>query len=350
MLYDNIELHNVDHLRKVDGMSGLRLERFPDQFRNELGIKENQNGRFRASRSHGCELRFVTESDYFDLALTAVEADIDIVVYFGDRFHSKHTLVSGQCSVVHIMKPEIYDTVNTKELLKGRFEANVWRILIGLNGYLHFNYLDTFGHDKRPPKANEKPEIRWAAYGSSITCGSVTTAYSNSYINQAAIRLGYDVLNKGLSGACFCENFVADYLSKMDVEMITLELGVNMVMFFEEEEFEKRVSYLLQQVLTNPKLKKIYVIDMFLNKGKIDYNEKSSYYRHYSSFKEIVKRRVNELKDKRMVHIAGEWILKDFSYLSTDLLHPSDEGHIRMGQNLAQFIQNEMEERIVEGG
>ncbi|WP_318064964.1 hypothetical protein [Clostridium boliviensis] len=39
--------------------------------------------------------------------------------------------------------------------------------------------------------------------------------------------------------------------------------------------------------------------------------------------------------DQRFHLIKGEEVLKDFTYLSTDLLHPSDNGHIRMGANLA---------------
>lgn len=344
MIYNNIEFHNVDHLQKVEGVNGLRLERFPEEFRNNLGIKENSTGRFRAGRAHGCELRFVTESDYFDLALTAMESSIDILIYCGDRIHSKYTLEDGKCSVLHITKHEICKIVDMTKLVKDRFESNVWRVLIGLNGSIFFNYLDTFGHDCRVPNINEKPAVKWAAYGSSITCGSVTKVYSNSYINQAAIRLGYDVLNKGLSGTSYCENFVAGYLSQLDVDIITLELGVNMVLLFEEEEFEKRVYYMLKKILSNPNIKKIFAIDMFPNKGEIYKDEMASYYRHYRSFKKIVRRLVNEIEDERLINIPGECILNDFNYLSVDLLHPSDDGHIMMGENLARLMKDHIEQ------
>ena len=75
MIDYGIEFHNVDHLEDVEGMGGKKLCRFPRDLSRNLGVAENRNARFRADRAHGCELRFVTESKYFDVALTAVEQD-----------------------------------------------------------------------------------------------------------------------------------------------------------------------------------------------------------------------------------------------------------------------------------
>lgn len=339
MVEQNLEFHNVDHLEHVPGMSGLRLERFPEHFRKELGIPENHNGQFRAKRAHGCEIRFVTEARYFDICLTAVEADIDIVVYYGDNMHSKYTLKEGICSVLHIEYPEMYHQVDTAQIPRRRFASYVWRIQFGMNGYVYFHYLDTFGYNHRPPKKEEKPATLWAAYGSSITCGSVTTLYSNCYIEQAAHHLGYDVLNKGLSGSCMCEKAAADYLAKLPVDVLSLELGVNMLIPFEEEEFRQRVNYLLSRVKEESPAKRIYVIDIFKNRGPILLNRENNQYRHYEPFKKLVRELVQEMKDDRMVYFDGHDILLDETYLSTDLLHPSDQGHICMGRNLADRIR-----------
>jgi len=338
MIYKNMEFHNVDHLEQVPGMNGLKLHRFPEHFSKELGITKNHNGRFRAERPHGCEIRFVTEAEYFDIALTAMEADIDIILYYGDFMHSKHTLKAGVCTVLHVSNPEIYNTIEKNKLPKARFAPNVWRILFGLNGYVYFNYLNTFGCSYRPPYASEKPEKVWAAYGSSITCGSVTSLYSNCYINQAAIRLGYDVLNKGLSGSCLCEKIVIDYLSELKVDLLSMEIGVNMVLFFDEREFRDRTEYLLSKILTSP-AKEIYIITMFPNKGLIAKDVHSKYYVHYRAFNKAVIEIMKDVKDSRIKLISGEDILKDFTYLSTDLLHPSDNGHIRMGEHLAKMMK-----------
>lgn len=340
MIDHSIEFHNVDHLEAVEGMGGQRLCRFPRGLSRSLGVLKNKNARFRADRVHGCELRFVTESGYFDVALTAVEQDIDVLIYKGDLLHKKEVLKAGVCTVLHVEAPPVYETVN-KELLTGnQFAPWIWRLQFGMNGAVYFHYIDTYDTSLRPPKKEEKPEVLWAAYGSSITCGSVTNLYSNSYINQAAVRLGWDVMNKGLSGSCFCEKEVADYLAGLSVDVLSLEIGVNMVMFFEKVETRKRVEYLLDTLKKSP-ARHIFVIDMFPNKGLIALDQDSVYYRHYRSFKEIVRQTSSAIKDQRFHLIQGEDVVKDLTYLSTDLLHPSDNGHIRMGINLAaRFLEN----------
>lgn len=340
MIEQGLEFHNVDHLEQVRGMNGLRLERFPEHFKNELGIPGNHNAQFRAKRVHGCEIRFVTEARYFDICLTAVEADVDIVIYYGDMMHSKHTLKAGICSVLHIEYPEMYGQIDTDCLPKGRFAPYVWRIQFGMNGYVYFHYLDTFGYSHRPPHKEEKPGTIWAAYGSSITCGSVTTLYSNCYIEQAAFWLGYDVWNKGLSGSCMCEPAAADYLAQLPVDVLSLELGVNMLVPFEAAEFEERVRYLLTQVSRKSPAKNIYVIDIFCNRAPFLKDHKNNQYRHYGAFKEIVKRLAGECNDSRIQYIDGQEIAGDLTYLSVDLLHPSDQGHIRMGKNLAAAMSS----------
>ncbi len=344
MIYENLEFFNVDHLDYVPGMSGMRLERFPDHFRYKLGNEQNRNGRFRAERAHGCEIRFVTEAKYFDVALSAVEEDMNICVYYGDMLHEVHRLKAGICTVLHVEQPEMYKFVEAEKLIGKRFAPYVWRIQFGMNGFAYFHYVDTFGQSIRPPKETEKPSISWVAYGSSITCGSVTSLYSNCYIEQTALRLGAEVMNKGLSGSCFCEPMAVDYMASVEARMVSLEVGVNMIQMFDEEEFEARISYLLKR-MKESMAERIYVIDMFPNKGLLLKDHQEPYYQRYRSFRKIWKEKMEKVEDKRFVHIDGEAVAKDFSYLSTDLLHPSDHGHILMGENLAAIIKAEEEER-----
>ena len=196
MIDSGIEFHNVDHLEEVKEMAGKKLCRFPRRLSKTLGVVENRNARFRADRVHGCELRFATESKYFDVALTAVEQDIDVLIYKGDLLHKKEVLKAGVCTVLHVEDPPIYETVDQEMLTRKQFAPWIWRIQFGMNGAIYFHYIDTYDNTLRPPKKEEKPDVLWAAYGSSITCGSVTNLYSNSYINQAAVRTGWDVMNK----------------------------------------------------------------------------------------------------------------------------------------------------------
>ncbi|MCI9338507.1 MAG: hypothetical protein HFH93_13395 [Lachnospiraceae bacterium] len=339
MVEQGLEFHNVDHLEQVPGMNGLLLERFPAHLRENLGIPENKNGRFQVRRSHGCEIRFVTNAPYFDFCVTAVETNVTAMVYYGDMAYSQYTLEAGVCTRIHVTYPEMYRQVDTELISRGRFAPYIWRIQFGLGGSIYFHYLDTFGHDRRPPTAEEKPAILWAAYGSSITCGSVAALYSNSYIEQAALHLGYDVMNKGLSGSCLCEEKVADYLASLQVDVLSVELGVNMLLFFEEDEFRRRVQYLLRKVKESSVAKNIYVMDIFYNRAPVLLDHENIQYRHYEPFRKIVKNLVQETADHRIISVDANAIAADATYLSVDLLHPSDQGHIRMGWNLAEWIR-----------
>jgi len=112
-----------------------------------------------------------------------------------------------------------------------------------------------------------------------------------------------------------------------------------MVESFSAEDFEIRCRYLLEKIKRDRKAKKVYVIDMFPNKGVIALDHQSKYYVNYRRFKQIVRSLLNDCADENMILVHGEDVLKDFSYLSTDLLHPSDEGHVLMGENLAKIMR-----------
>ncbi len=44
---------------------------------------------------------------YFDVALTAVEQDIDVLIYKGDLLHKKEVLKAGVCTVLHVEAPPV---------------------------------------------------------------------------------------------------------------------------------------------------------------------------------------------------------------------------------------------------
>ena len=238
MIYHDLEFHNVAELRRVEGINGLKLERFPKEVQNTLGDDTHHRGRFFAERAIGCEIRFVTDAHYFSIGLTAIEQDTEITIYQGDFFHSKHTLKAGVLTSLHIEKGTGFNHSQPEALEKKRFDYKVWRILIGYSGYVFFNYIDTFGYSRRPPLEEEKPSIKWLAYGSSITYGGQATNYTNCYANQAALYINADLYNKGIAGSCRCEPQVADFFAKDKTQysLITLELGVNVLGVFSPEE------------------------------------------------------------------------------------------------------------------
>lgn len=114
-----------------------------------------------------------------------------------------------------------------------------------------------------------------------------------------------------------------------------------MLIPFEKDEFESRVHYLLHKVMQESTAKRVYVIDIFRNRGLWLKNHSDPQYRNYAAFREIVKRLLDEMEDARFIGIDGHDIVEDETYLSVDLLHPSDQGHIFMGRNLAERMKRE---------
>jgi len=339
MIYINIEFFNVWELEEVEGFNGVRLQRFPKSVRDTLGTESYQKGRLVAQHSTGSEIRFVTDSRHVRLLLSTVEADGDILVYRGNFFHSKHSVKAGVITPINLEEPAAFANVKQEALEVGHFSSKVWRIMF--NRYcLVFHGIDTFGRMVRPPNENEVPQIKWLAYGSSITHGSSAQTFENAYVEQAAKRLKVDVKCCGLSGACYCEKEVADFIAKQaEWDLVTLELGVNMRGAFTTEEYEQRVTYLIKTITENNPEKPVVMISIFPNHQDFTANEDNIQAVRSREFDEVLKKVYSQFKSPYLFLISGKDILTDFTALSCDLLHPSAFGHILMGENLANRLR-----------
>lgn len=345
MIYKKVELHNVPEIEKIDELPGLRLQRFPKKVVNRLGGNGQERGRLTAQASTGCEIRFVTKGERITITLSATDNDGDILVYCGDFFHSMHRLSHGVMKSIRLERPERFSKVNEQALQKRRFSTDVWRVIIS-SGYdalgrmnVAFHHIDAFGHEVRPPVKEEVPELKWLAYGSSITRGSGATLTHNSYIQQAARRLGVDVLNKGIGGACLCEPEIADYLAREEWDFATLELGVNMRGLFTTAEFESRAKYLISTILEKNLGKPVVLITIYPNTSDYLITENTRSAMDNVEFSECLRKLRGEFECEHLYLIEGHEILTDFSTLTCDLIHPSDYGHILMGENLAMKLR-----------
>jgi lysophospholipase L1-like esterase len=335
MINNNLEFHNVAELETIPGMPGVRLQRFPAEIRNRLGHLERERGRFYSQVSVGCEIRFVTDAKFIRVSLSALEADGKVFVYKGNFLHSTHTLKAGVINTLHLEESAKWSEVIPNSLNGYAFSSNVWRLMFGKDCCILFHHIDTFGHDIRIPKNDEVPRLKWLAYGSSITFGGDTSIYSNAYVQQAARRLNVDILNKGIAGSCFCDKSISKYISEnKEWHFATLELGVNMRGRFTEIEYEHRVKDLISEIMNKNINKPIIVISIFPNGANYPLNTENAITKSNIIFNKIIKRVVEEINCENLHFVDGSEILTDFSGLSTDLLHPSDHGHINMGENL----------------
>lgn len=335
MIYDNIQLHNVAELDTRPFYPGIGLQRFPEHVRRGLSPR----GRFISQQSSGCEIRFVSDSPQVRVSLSAMDVDGEALVFYGDLFHSRHTLRQGTIHMLHLEAPPALAGLQPAFWERMRFAPGVWRVMTG-RYHAVFHGVDTLGASCRPPASSEVPARRWLAYGSSITHSAHATHQANSYVEQAAKRQGVDVLNAGLSGACLCERGMADYLSeRSDWDFATLEIGVNMRSGFTEDEFRERATYLIHRIVRLHPGKTVAVITSYPNGETFELEPSTSGIRQ-RNFDGILREIVGDLQQPNVNLLEGSEILTSGAGLTQDLIHPSDYGHSVMGENLASMLRS----------
>lgn len=332
MIYQDIEFHNAAALEPLNGMPGMCPVRYPRAVRDCM----NARGRFVAAMSPGVELRFACPSSNLRLAMAAHDNDVMLHVYCGEFGHSDFVIPAGATRVMHLSPPERFPQVTTEAILSGPFAPHLWRVQIS-DSTVSFLGLESFGVPVRPPLPEETPRLRWLAFGSSITHSN-----GKGYPHQAARRLRVDVLNKGLSGSCHIEPEVADHLATQETwDLATLELGVNMRAAFTPEAFEQRVRYLLQKLRTSRPQAPLVLITHFLNwqHRPSELQDQPVAQERQLAFDAILRDLVKTSADPHLHLLEGTEILTDFTGLCCDLLHPSDYGHVQMGENLARLLK-----------
>jgi len=286
-------------------------------------------------------VRFVANGKFVRLSLSAIERDAEVIVYRGDRAHSQHVLPSGAVTSLFLEDPASFTQVGPEALSRNWFAPYVWRITFNQDAIILYHHLEGFGHEVRPLSDDEIPQKNWLAYGSSITFGGNAYFAPNAYIQQAAIRLGVDVLNKGLPGSCFCEPQIAEFLSRMEWDFATLELGVNLVGLATPEVYALRACTLIDQVHQANLDKPVFAIDIYLNIADWFLDRRGLAAQNNQPFRDIGRSHVAGNNHRNLRYIPADQILDDLTSLSVDFVHPSDDGHIRMGENLAEILIKE---------
>lgn len=330
----NIEFHNTTPEVFLN-TGGWNLPRYPADVRKALSKQGQRNSLFSA----GCEIRFVTDAPAVRLFLAGVEDAVNVCVYRGSHFFGHFdvpaSIPSGQITCLRHAAPERFPLVAPELLRGGPFSPDVWRFVIGRTEAV-FHGLDAYGYEVRPPAPSEKPRLRWLAYGSSITESSW-----RGYPHQAAWRLGVDVLNKGLGDSCHIEPEVVDYLADtLHWDFATCELGINMRGVFTTEEFARRARYLVRRFLEAKPGKPLVFITTTPNYALYLADDLQGKRNH--AFNAILRDLASEYAPQGVCLIEGADLLTDFCQLTADLVHPTELGHVQMGENLARLLSERL--------
>jgi len=332
MLYGNVELHNTDEIKDSPN-GGVLLQRVPDSVRLHL----NEGAQQRLLDPAGGEIRFVSDSGSAKVTLSGADGEVKVVPFFGGFRHGEPFTVGREPQTVEIAMTERFQKdLPALEKLHMPFSPRVCRLMLR-GAQVCFRGVE--GDGVRPPTAEELPALRYLSYGTSITHGAAAAWPHLAYVSQVARRLGADLLNFGVGGACHCEPEFADYFaSRDDWHVATLALSVNM-MGFTHEEFRKRVTYMVNTVAGSNTKRPVACITIWSYFGdrEIDPDAHDTHGKA-DDFRQILREVVAECPHPNAHLLEGREMLSDYTGLTTDLIHPADDGMIQMGENIARRL------------
>jgi len=324
MIYENVELYNVEELIPSEDGNGKILTRIPESLR----IKLNDSAKNNALSPAGCEIRFNIKGDSAKIVLES--ADFSILEIFQGSFQISWHIIKKEPTEINVSIPQ--NIKKLEEITKKQklpYDAYLTRIILPYRPIIKL--LDIKGNVSLPEK-EQVPSKKYLAYGSSITHGASSIRPTGSYAMQTAEILGVDLINLGFGGGAHCEKEMADYISERnDWDFATLEIGINMVTWMEPEEFKKRVEYFIPKIAKSHPNKYIFCIDMF--PFYLDVPSKKENY-----FRKIVKNTTKNLNMQKLIYINGKKLLKNHSGLAGDLVHPSPKGMEEISLNLSSYL------------
>lgn len=327
-MLDCVELFNVCEAQKCS--KGYLLNRYPESVQKYM----SDRGSWIASMSCGSEIRFVKKSSgVVRVCLYAERGDCYSVLYRGDRVEKTFLIPNGSFYELEI-DANGCDTVKNKDFFADdTFSKDVVRIVF-FSSRVILSSIETYGREIRKPTKDELPKTTILAYGSSITHGTAAMTAPLTYISTAARMLNSQVMNKGLGGSCFNEKEVADYFAEnIKYDYMIYECATNMVDDFSMEEIEERCTYFLKRMFEKNPGKKIFLLTPPIPRKKYD-DPKS-----YEELLETVDKIYKNVDNDECILVRAEDFEDKTAYLTTDIIHPSTEGHMMMGYNLAQIMK-----------
>jgi len=335
MIYKNVEILNFEEVRTLAGRTGILLQRIPEKVRLQLG-PESQSIYKKAACG---EIRFVSDFKPVRITLASYEGDSKAMLYYGD-FKAGEYIITREAIEINIEMPNP-NFISREDFDDSTypFSVSVCRLIISGN---EIQLINIEGEAIRPPKANEVPKLKYLAYGTSITQGINATSPDLTYVKQVAWRLGTDVINLGAAGSAYCEKEIADYIaSRKDWDLASFCISANMLnQGVSAEDFFHAAEYFIYTVAKSNPTKPIICISLFTGFSDLGYVWPDRKPKATSNeYRNVLKRIVDSYKLSNLYYVDGTQLLKSHYGLSQDLLHPSNNGMIEIGENLSNFIK-----------
>ena len=175
-------------------------------------------------------------------------------------------------------------------------------------------------------KVNKRKETV-LCYGDSITHGYGSLKSSMTYINTAARELGWEVVNQGIGGYWFDENYIYP-IGETNPNKILISLGTNQLWSADKYERIDKFFTKLEEIYPNIST---LVITPIWRGDKIDSNELILDMKEYL---------FNVCSKYTNINIVdGYTLIPHIEYFFLDKLHPNGLGMEVYGRNLAKEIK-----------
>lgn len=330
MTLNNVELHNIAETKQLWNGS-YQLQRVPESVRVHL----NDGAQNQSLVAANAEIRFVCDEPRARVTLSC-GTETRFYVAFGTFLHPTAFPIGGAPLTIEIEMPENLRRLRSEYRENLAFDPTVFRILLPRATVSFFR---VEGRNVRPPAADQLPKLRYLAYGTSITQGGSSTNPHLAYVAQAARRMGADIINLGMGGSCHAEKEMADYIAgRRDWDVATLALSVNMMGGFEVDEFRRRVSYMVNTVSGADASRPVVCITLYPYFVGLSGNHEAEEPKA-AAFRSVLREVVADCRNPNVSVVEGPEILDVADGLSADMIHPSDFGMMRMGENLAKRLQ-----------
>lgn len=339
MIYKNIEIHNVAH-EILCNEGGVRYLRVPEGAYEKM---DSDQGRNRARGSTGVELRFVMIDDEVKIKIQSLSEPNVLTsyqVFFGSiqggwECHEVDKFITAEPCELVIKKPKNFESL--KRIAKeasSEWSPEVVRVIFNRGEY---RIIDVLGN-VRPPEKSEMPKRTLLTYGSSITHGSNAYATPDTWAFVLANNLNYDLINLGMAGSCAMEPEIIDYIAELGEkgkwDIITLELGIN-VLDWDEEKIRERAGNAISQIAQRNPDKRIFVISPFYSND--DFNKLG----RADKWRRILFSICKEKNYPNVTYFDGKDILGEMTLISADEVHPNIFGIRQIAQRLTDRIKNQ---------
>lgn len=337
MIYKNALLHNVAELVPQESGTGARIQRVPELVRRQL----EEPAAARTQNPDGCEIRFVLDGPEAAITLSAAELGTTARLFFGPFDARQEWEIRSEPTTIRVTMPpdqrERMAALPERRAADLPFSPAVCRVVFYQRGIVLLH--DVQGNI-RPPTAQELPNRTILGYGTSITHGAAATQYHLTWLAQTAWRLGTDVVNLGVGGACRAEPAFGDYIAqRTDWHLAILSLSVNMIgAGFSIGEFRERTGYLIRRVAEAHPEKPVLCVSIYPYFGDFQPKLQPTAKATPNEFREALRSVVAKLGLDNLHYVDGPSILTDIGGLTADMIHPSDLGMITMGENMARRI------------